>query len=313
MRASLVICLALFVVMVSCAVPKTSKAPKRQSAYAYLRSVRGKNSCAGGTCPFWERHGRSFAALRCYSQQYQECVCLHRMCFSSCMFQRDECNKEMAICLKQICPRCMPASSLSMCQVYDSMADKVAQALSVFACYPCCPNLVNSASNNTNNTGANIITTTPQSANGVNTGATGNTNGAAAGSTTPIPQNTNNTSINGGMGPNTVNGARPNNNNGNTSNFGGVFPGSGVANLNANIRNNSSNNSNANKNRPVQNQQVRQVTRPTTRRTVTTRRTTTRRKTTTTRRPLTTTTTARGNNIKNAVRKPVQAQKKPQF
>ena len=118
----------------------TTKAPDAKSAYAYLRSVRGKNSCAGGSCPFWERHARSFASLRCYSQQYQECTCLHRMCFSSCMFSRDVCNMEMVGCLRQICTRCMPASASSMCSVYDSMAERVAQALSAFACYPCCPN-----------------------------------------------------------------------------------------------------------------------------------------------------------------------------
>ena len=154
MRLSIVVlfCLAIAVVnsatarttlrrIVTTAGRGTTKAPAPKSAYAYLRSVRGKNSCAGGSCPFWERHGRSFAALRCYSQQYQECTCLHRMCFSSCMFSREICNQEMVSCLRQICPRCMPASASAMCSVYDSMAERVAEALSVFACYPCCPNL----------------------------------------------------------------------------------------------------------------------------------------------------------------------------
>ena len=141
---------------------KTSKAPARQSAYAYLRSVRGNRSCTTGTCPFWERHGRSFAALRCYSQQYQECVCLHRMCFSSCLFTRDVCNQEMVSCLRQICPRCLPPSSQPMCAVYDSMAERVADALSVFACYPCCPSMPNQQGNTTTTPVA--ITTTPMMA-----------------------------------------------------------------------------------------------------------------------------------------------------
>lgn len=137
---------------------KATKAPVRQSAYAYLRSVRGNRSCTTGTCPFWERHGRSFAALRCYSQQYQECACLHRMCFSSCMFTREVCNQEMVSCLRQICPRCMPASSLPMCSIYDSMAERVADALSVFACYPCCPMMPNQPANTTSMAAS---TTTP--------------------------------------------------------------------------------------------------------------------------------------------------------
>lgn len=134
-----------------------TKAPVIKSAYAYLRSVRGKNSCAGGSCPFWERHGRSFAALRCYSQQYQECTCLHRMCFSSCMFTRQICNQEMVTCLQQICPRCMPSSASAMCAVYDSMAERVADALSVFACYPCCPNNNGGATNATSNRSISLI------------------------------------------------------------------------------------------------------------------------------------------------------------
>jgi len=158
MRVSLVIFFALFIVMVNSATTKTTRrlvttkrgvtqAAKPKSAYAYLRSVRGKTSCASGTCPFWERHGRSFAALRCYSQQYQECTCLHRMCYSSCMFTPEICNQEMVSCLRQICPRCMPASASAMCAIYDSMAERVATALAVFACYPCCPNINGGANN----------------------------------------------------------------------------------------------------------------------------------------------------------------------
>ena len=116
-----------------------TKLPIVKSAFAYLRSIRGNQSCTNGTCPFWEGHGRSFQSLRCYQKQYQECVCLHRMCYSSCMFDSKTCNQEMVSCLQNICPQCMPASAKPMCAVYDSMAERVAQALSVFACYPCCP------------------------------------------------------------------------------------------------------------------------------------------------------------------------------
>lgn len=160
MRRCLVFLLCLVIVVVNAATTKTprsrlatkigrntTKAPSSKSAFAYLRTVRGKNSCAGGSCPFWDRHGRSFASLRCYSRQYQECTCLHRMCFSSCMFTREICNQEMASCLRQICPLCMPASASTMCAVYDSMAERVADALSFFACYPCCPNTNNAANN----------------------------------------------------------------------------------------------------------------------------------------------------------------------
>ncbi|UJR36436.1 hypothetical protein I4U23_029159 [Adineta vaga] len=168
MRLSLVVLLCFTIVLVNSATTRrrlivtsgrnTTKAPAPKSAYAYLRTVRGKKSCSGGTCPFWERHGRSFAALRCYSQQYQECTCLHRMCFSSCMFSREVCNQEMVSCLRQICPRCMPPSASAMCAVYDSMATRVAEALSVFACYPCCA-IFHAAPTNTTNTASS--TTTP--------------------------------------------------------------------------------------------------------------------------------------------------------
>jgi hypothetical protein len=164
MRLSLVLLLCLVIVVVNSATTKTTvrgiavtkgqnttKAPVPKSAYAYLRTVRGKNSCSSGSCPFWERHGRSFAALRCYSQQYQECTCLHRMCFSSCLFTRHVCNQEMVSCLRQICPRCMPASASAMCAIYDSVAERVAHALSVFACYPCCPNINGGSTNNSSN------------------------------------------------------------------------------------------------------------------------------------------------------------------
>lgn len=161
MRLCLVFLLCLVIVVVNTATTKiprsrlpttigrnNTKASSSKSAFAYLRTIRGKNSCAGGSCPFWDRHGRSFASLRCYSRQYQECTCLHRMCFSSCMFTREICNQEMASCLRQICPLCMPASATTMCAVYDSMAERVADALSFFACYPCCPNTNGAASNN---------------------------------------------------------------------------------------------------------------------------------------------------------------------
>jgi hypothetical protein len=87
-------------------------------------------------------------SLRCYAEQYQDCTCLHRMCFSSCLFTRQVCNQEMVSCLRQICPRCMPASALSMCATYDSMAVRVAQSLSQFACYSCCSNLPGGSSRN---------------------------------------------------------------------------------------------------------------------------------------------------------------------
>jgi hypothetical protein len=63
------------------------------------------------------------------------------------MFTPEICNAEMVSCLKQICPRCMPASASAMCNIYDSMAERVAAALSVFACYPCCPS-INGGTNN---------------------------------------------------------------------------------------------------------------------------------------------------------------------
>ncbi|CAF1609658.1 unnamed protein product, partial [Didymodactylos carnosus] len=118
---------------------QSTKVSSQQSAYAYLASLKPKRSCSSGSCPFWEKHGRSFAALRCYQKRYQECTCLHRMCFSSCMFDRQTCNTEMVACLKQICSECMPPSATAVCTVYDSMAERVAEALSMFACYPCCP------------------------------------------------------------------------------------------------------------------------------------------------------------------------------
>jgi hypothetical protein len=67
------------------------------------------------------------------------------------MFTPTICNEEMVSCLKQICPRCMPASASAMCSVYDSMAGQVAAALSAFACYPCCPNVNNANGNNSCN------------------------------------------------------------------------------------------------------------------------------------------------------------------
>ncbi|CAF4234867.1 unnamed protein product, partial [Rotaria magnacalcarata] len=125
----------------------TSKAPVRKTPYDYLRAVRGKSSCASGPCPFWEQHGRSFVSLRCYEQQYKECTCLHRMCFKSCMFKVETCNQEMVSCLRQICPRCMPASELAMCKIYDSTVGQVASSLKKFACYSGCHMLMNNGTN----------------------------------------------------------------------------------------------------------------------------------------------------------------------
>ncbi|CAF1262917.1 unnamed protein product [Adineta steineri] len=174
-----------------------------------LLLVRGNKSCASGTCPFWEKHGRSFAALRCYQQQYQECTCLHRMCFSSCMFTREVCNKEMVQCLKQICPRCMPANSMSMCKVYDSMAVRVADALSVFSCYACCPNINKPNSNNTMMQNGQTIK--PPSANGGNSMSQTNSAGAAASATTRAPQNGAGNINNGNKPVNAVNQNKPTN------------------------------------------------------------------------------------------------------
>lgn len=167
MRTSLVFfffCLVIVAVH-SAAITKrgTSKAPVRQSAYAYLRTVRGKNSCAGGTCPFWQKHGRSFVSLRCYSEQYQECVCLHRMCYRSCLFDRNNCDEEMVSCLQQICRRCLPAASAAtVCPAQEAMASAVLQSLKNFACYSCCTNAgaAGSNRNNSSNTVAgNTVTT----------------------------------------------------------------------------------------------------------------------------------------------------------
>jgi len=163
MRISLVILFCLFIVVVNSATTKTTrrvvasagrgttKAPARKSAYAYLRTVRGKNSCAGGSCPFWDRHGRSFVSVRCYAKEYQDCVCLHRLCFRSCLFTRQQCNAEMVQCLREICPRCLPASQLAICSVYNSVTTSIAQTLSTFACYACCPTINLLAGNKTSN------------------------------------------------------------------------------------------------------------------------------------------------------------------
>ncbi|CAF1280634.1 unnamed protein product [Adineta steineri] len=206
MHINLLFLFAVFIVVVNSAAIQTSKA---KSAYAYLRSVRGNKSCASGTCPFWEKHGRSFAALRCYQQQYQECTCLHRMCFSSCMFTREVCNKEMVQCLQQICPRCMPANSMSMCKVYDSMAVRVADALSVFSCYACCPNINKPNSNNTMMQNGQTIK--PPSANGGNSMSQTNSAGAAASATTRAPQNGAGNINNGNKPVNAVNQNKPTN------------------------------------------------------------------------------------------------------
>lgn len=259
---------------------KTTKAPVRQSAYAYLRSVRGNRSCTTGTCPFWERHGRSFAALRCYSQQYQECVCLHRMCFSSCMFSREVCNQEMVSCLRQICPRCMPASSLPMCSVYDSMAERVADALSVFACYPCCPMMPNQSPNTTSI--ASSTTPLPPAAM-TETPAVFTTTAPiipltdSIATTVPIVEGqfTTTTGVDGGLAT------------------AGVFPGAEGANAAAAAAGAA----------PNRNQRVQSTVR-TTKRIVTTRRLTS-----TTRRP---SSTAKTNQVKNIPQASVKITKKPQ-
>ena len=149
MRISLVLLFCLFIVVIN-GERGITKVSRRKSAYDYLRSVRGTRSCADGSCPFWERHGRSFVSLRCSAREYRECTCLHQMCFRSCIFSREVCNLEMVSCLRQICRRCMPASSQPMCALYDSMAEKVTEALAVFACYSCCADNVMS-NNNTSN------------------------------------------------------------------------------------------------------------------------------------------------------------------
>ena len=127
------------------------------SAYDYLRRVRGKNSCSSGSCPLWERHGRSFVSLRCYKQEYQECTCLHRMCYSSCLFSRDVCNQEMVHCLQQICRRCMPASASAVCAAQDAMAANIANSLSTFSCYSCCAAVAVPAAANTSSKSISIM------------------------------------------------------------------------------------------------------------------------------------------------------------
>ncbi len=77
-----------------------------------------------------------------------------------------------------------------------------------------------------------------------------------------------------------------------------LFPGSGVVFYNNNF---------PHRNQQVIKQRARQTVRTTKRRLPTTRRTSF-----TTRRMVQTSVTVRGNNIKSGVRKPVQAQKKPQ-
>lgn len=145
MRTSLVLLLFVFIAVDSLAVLTSA----RQKPYDYLRTVRGKASCSAGTCPFWQQHGRSFVSLRCYAEQYKDCTCLHRMCYKSCMFTADVCNAEMVSCLKQICPRCTPASEQAMCKTYDGMIDKVAGSFAKFGCYQCCP--VHANNNGTSN------------------------------------------------------------------------------------------------------------------------------------------------------------------
>ena len=112
--------------------------PTKQSPYDYLRSVRGTKSCSSDSCPFWEKHGRSFVSLRCYAEQYQECTCLHRMCFRSCLYGPAVCNAEMAHCIEQICPRCTSAAEKHLCAAQNPLVGQMLQSLNNFACYPCC-------------------------------------------------------------------------------------------------------------------------------------------------------------------------------
>ncbi|CAF2719385.1 unnamed protein product [Rotaria sp. Silwood2] len=284
---------------------RNTKAPLQQSAYTYLRFVRGTQSCSSGMCPFWQRHGRSFVSLRCYAQQYRECTCLHRMCFSSCMFERKVCNDEMVSCLRQICRRCMPVSAQAMCSVYDSVAEEVTKALAVFACYPCCPVITNMTNQFTN--GPNVITvTTAPLTNSIGTTTVPiGTNGPVS-STNGFSQNTVTISSNGNkiyqsllratkknlnflLGPNQSNTGGSSNTNvqGNTTPFPGVFPGSGPLN---------SNNNNGINQVPRAPPVVRQTRKPV----VTSRRTPT---------PTRRTSTVRGSNIKNGVRTTVRVQK----
>ncbi|CAF2066389.1 unnamed protein product [Rotaria magnacalcarata] len=184
----------------------TSKAPVRKTPYDYLRAVRGKSSCASGPCPFWEQHGRSFVSLRCYEQQYKECTCLHRMCFKSCMFKVETCNQEMVSCLRQICPRCMPASELAMCKIYDSTVGQVASSLKKFACYSGCHMLMNNGTNSRPTSKPGITTPPINNMRPVGNGMTtirtnqaGNSaNGARPGNALP---NTINSNINANRAP----------------------------------------------------------------------------------------------------------------
>jgi len=241
MRISLILLFCLIIVVVNSAAPKpppraTTKAPARKSAYAYLRTVRGSKSCASGTCPFWERHGRSFVSLRCYAQEYKDCTCLHRMCYSSCLFERSTCDAEMVSCLQQICRRCMPASSTAICSAYDLVATQVVNSLKTFTCYACCPFKPNTNSNATKGPNTNTVTTTPPRGNvntsPANSGPGAGTNGGSGSNTINRPPNGPNSQTPGNVGPISGSG----------NNF-GVFPGSGNANA---ISNNNGNNNNNN-------------------------------------------------------------------
>lgn len=213
MRLSIVLFASLIIVLINAATLAAQKPSTGRSAYAYLRRVRGTKSCNGTSCPFWQRHGRSFVSLRCYSQEYQDCTCLHRMCYRSCMFTQQVCDQEMVHCLRQICPRCMPASAAAMCPVYDSMAQSVATALSSFSCYACCPPS-SSTGNSSTSSGSMTVpppagdlavpSTTPMIA----ASSTVPPNGMAMASTTPV----NGAVINGGAG---LNGQSAVNGNGN--------------------------------------------------------------------------------------------------
>jgi hypothetical protein len=198
------------------------------------------------------------------------------MCYSSCLFTLADCNAEMVSCLKQICPRCMPASATAMCSVYDSVAVQVTNSLSVFACYPCCANLANSpnSGNNTNSLALPTVTTTLSQNGGgspINNAGLGPMNVPVG----AVPTN-NGVSNNGGNGgSNQVNNGNQGGANGGSNAVNAVAPGNGLTN------NNGANTNNG----PVRKQTT---TRRTTKRVVTTRR------------------------AASTTRTPAQAQKKPQ-
>lgn len=154
MRLNTIILLCLIIATIHGAslTRQPTKSSTKTSPFNYLRSVRGTKSCSSKSCPFWEKHGRSFLSLRCYGEQFQDCTCLHRMCFSSCLFSRDVCNAEMAQCIAQICPRCTPAAEIHLCSAQNLLVNQMTQSLNNFACYPCCAGTSGAASPLNSNT-----------------------------------------------------------------------------------------------------------------------------------------------------------------